>query len=650
MTQIRICCPKCRTPVEDAELGSPLTGELVQDKSCPHCGFRYQVRDGITDFAPEDHFYWGEISQERMEEINRRAEQTGWFQALSGCVESISNRDLTYYLFDRVRIAGLVHYYNPERKEAALDLGSGWGPIAFGLSEFYDTVYSMDGVYERMRYQAIRARQDRVSNIRILKGNLLRLPLSDDSMDTIVVNGVLEWVGLSDRMADPQQLQNQFLSEVYRVLKPGGRLYIGIENRFGAQYLLGGRDHSGLRFTSLMPRWMANGVMKLFGQQVSEGGEDFSFSDMGASYRTLTHSIPGYRKLLRQAGFARPRIHWTRADYNYPWVSGTLDGNSLKLYLEYFASQASGPDQTLDRWIARLPKSILGFLVQLFSTDLLIVASKEESIDGLEEQIARTPPQGSFLRTTLETRANLNTTYWFLNGHGVGRIAQLRPISQEGTRALAVETLDLPGGHPLRPNVLGEVRRVARWLADFQAKNQSGLWPTEQPQAEMHELVERAKQFAQDRDLEALLEEYDRQYQKEIATCAVPVVVEHGDLAPSNIIIIPNDTIRPIHWEHSKKSGNPMMDIGALYLAMLTEINAGDDNTADVLRQVRAIQESYRVPFEIPWHLSPGYFALRSLAREMGDAELGPENYMSWKYWMHLLPITLRYRYTGEVK
>ena len=52
----------------------------------------------------------------------------------------------------------------------------------------------------------------------------------------------------------PRVLQERFLGQLAACLKPGGALYVGIENRFGRMFWRGTPDHQGLRYTSLMPK------------------------------------------------------------------------------------------------------------------------------------------------------------------------------------------------------------------------------------------------------------------------------------------------------------------------------------------------------------------------------------------------------------
>ena len=81
----------------------------------------------------------------------------------------------------------------------------------------------------------------------------MALPLAENSFDLVIVNGVLEWVGEWDLTVDPRTVQVNFLKKILRLLKDDGILLIGIENRIGWGLFLGGEDHSGMAYTSLVP-------------------------------------------------------------------------------------------------------------------------------------------------------------------------------------------------------------------------------------------------------------------------------------------------------------------------------------------------------------------------------------------------------------
>ena len=129
------------------------------------------------------------------------------------------------------------------------------------------------------------------------------LPFCDGSFDLVILNGVLEWVGAYSDSKSPSQCQKDLLREISRVLRPGGSLYIGIENRFGYKFLLGKPDdHSQVMYTSLLPRFLADRRM---------------IKIKGKPYRTYTYSYWGLKRLLGKCGFHNVKIALSLPDYRY---------------------------------------------------------------------------------------------------------------------------------------------------------------------------------------------------------------------------------------------------------------------------------------------------------------------------------------------
>lgn len=289
-----IYCPSCRHPLAGSS-------GLQAENRCPQCGAAFAIRGDIVDFIPQDDFYWGETDQAKIRRINDQAEASGdWYGSIT---RNLADRPrLIRYITDSSRMGWLFHVYDERNHAACLDVGSGWGMISFGLSHFYDTVYSLDGVYERLRFQSIRARSDGVDNIRFLRSSLLKLPLGDHSLDLIALNGVLEWVGLSDPNREPHELQRMFLAEIARLLKPEGKVFLGIENRFGLQYLLGHKDHSGLSFTSLAPRPVADWMVAR-----SAGSEQGDFTPLNLLITPQGELTPAHWDFSRARGV--PYMH-----------------------------------------------------------------------------------------------------------------------------------------------------------------------------------------------------------------------------------------------------------------------------------------------------------------------------------------------------
>lgn len=92
-----------------------------------------------------------------------------------------------------------------------LDVGTGNGEIASYLSEIYD-VMSVDVLDQRLQKEEYKFIQTKSE----------KLPFSNNSFDFVVSNHVIEHV--------PDA--NLHLTEIFRILKPGGLVYLATPNRF----------------------------------------------------------------------------------------------------------------------------------------------------------------------------------------------------------------------------------------------------------------------------------------------------------------------------------------------------------------------------------------------------------------------------------
>src|SRR5207245_4755948 len=108
------------------------------------------------------------------------------------------------------------------------------------------------------------------------------------------------------------------------MLKPDGSLFIGIENRLGLNYLVGSPDHSGYPFTSLLPRFVAAGLVRICDRLLRPSVTAKRSTLAGGRYLTWTYTIPGYIRLLRRAGFQHVEVYWCYPSYNLAKFSGSL--------------------------------------------------------------------------------------------------------------------------------------------------------------------------------------------------------------------------------------------------------------------------------------------------------------------------------------
>lgn len=246
--------------------------------------------------------YWGEVGKEKMERYVAEI-KNGGFEAFKEKLFSFSeDRGFYDFIFNDVRTDW--RFCLPIKKGwKVLDVGAGLGANTFVLAKEVSEVYAMERAVLRAEFLDLRKKHERADNVKIISGDALSLPFEDGSFDLVVANGFFEWVGVTDKFSSPKKAQEHFLKEVLRVLKKGGFLYIGIENRFAANYFFGGIDHSGLHLTSWMPRILADFYTRI---------------RTGRKYQTYTYSKFGYEKMLWKAGFNGVEFYLVMPGYNFP--------------------------------------------------------------------------------------------------------------------------------------------------------------------------------------------------------------------------------------------------------------------------------------------------------------------------------------------
>ncbi len=273
--------------------------------SCPRCGRVGEYHADIPRFSSQE-FYWGEIPRQQMQELNEQARRVGWRRAIS---DGLSDDNLRSYISSPHR-ADFHYLWQMPDGATVLDVGAGLGGISAALagSGRFARVVALEAIWERADFIQSRATEDDLA-IDVICADFLNPPLALEQFDAIVLNGVLEWAALNTD-GDPRDTQLAFLKRILGLLKPGGLVCLGIENRVGAESFRGALDHSGLPYTSLMPRRLASyWCSRTFNQYRSKANR---------GYRTYTYSLAGYQKLLREAGFIDTQPYHAWDGYNSP--------------------------------------------------------------------------------------------------------------------------------------------------------------------------------------------------------------------------------------------------------------------------------------------------------------------------------------------
>lgn len=209
------------------------------------------------------------------------------------------------YVFSDDRHAGLIEFLAqwialPEAR--VLDLGCGAGVVTNGLARVCREAVGIDGNADNVALSAHYASESGLDNVEFIHARANTLPLKSCSLDLVLLNGVLEWVGLNDQGLDPRDLQLDVLREINRVLRPGGLLYVGIENRLHPRALM--RDpHTHLPLVNALPRRMA---------------DYFARWHSGSPFQSYIYSHRGTEVLLRHAGFQCVDKYVPFPSYQYP--------------------------------------------------------------------------------------------------------------------------------------------------------------------------------------------------------------------------------------------------------------------------------------------------------------------------------------------
>lgn len=288
-----LICPKC-------------TGSLTETRekaTCTKCLHVYEVKDGIPVLRQNNDVFYGEFPQADMKRLLEEARTD-----LEGTIRRyLRERDAPPRLGEYILGCGRAgwQYLLPINKTAkVLDLGCGWGTLAWSLSNSCGHVVACDSTLERMQLLGLRRQFDGLKNLQLVcAGDGNYLPFSSGTFDIVVVNGVLEWVP-SGLFGNPRDVQLAFLREIRRVLKHDGCLFLGIENRYAWKtWFMNADGHTALRFVPWLPRWMADLYSRINGK---------------GNYRNFLYGRRGYCELLSAAGFDFTEFYVPSPGYHHP--------------------------------------------------------------------------------------------------------------------------------------------------------------------------------------------------------------------------------------------------------------------------------------------------------------------------------------------
>lgn len=175
------------------------------------------------------------------------------------------------------------------KSDEVLEIGAGMGAITGALARRCKKVDCVELSKRRSLVNAYRHKN--MDNINIIVGNFQDVVL-DRQYDAVTLIGVFEYAQYYIDAKDPYIA---FLEKISNNLKPGGRLYIAIENKLGMKYFAGrNEDHTGVPF---------------------RGIEGYAGDD---KVRTFTKSQ--LQNMLAKSGYSNVEFYYPFPDYKLPTV------------------------------------------------------------------------------------------------------------------------------------------------------------------------------------------------------------------------------------------------------------------------------------------------------------------------------------------
>lgn len=181
----------------------------------------------------------------------------------------------------------VLKWYEFDKKANLLEIGAGCGAVTGLFCEKVGRVVAIDLSKRRSTINATRNRN--FDNLEILVGNFEDIKI-DEKFDYITLIGVLEYSIYYLNSPDPFI---DMLKKVKSMLKPGGKLLLAIENKYGLKYWAGAtEDHTGNLF---------DGIQGYVGVD-----------------KVRTFSKGTLKKMLEKAGFESNDFYYPFPDYKLP--------------------------------------------------------------------------------------------------------------------------------------------------------------------------------------------------------------------------------------------------------------------------------------------------------------------------------------------
>ena len=222
------------------------------------------------------------------------------YAAAQEAVNAGKTRD---YLLPRARALGA---------RRVLDVGCGVGTMVRTFDEDGLEAYGVDLPGLHRHWQRLGLSPERMF---VIDPQTLRLPFADNSIDFVYTLGVIEHIGTtnghSDRRPDYHAVRQQWLREVYRVVKPGGAMLVAGPNRGFPVDAAHDLDTRANALERRLSAWLGLSVHRVWGEYFLWNYGDVHRYLQGLPYRLEPQSVEGFLSF----GRARGALHHLASAY-----------------------------------------------------------------------------------------------------------------------------------------------------------------------------------------------------------------------------------------------------------------------------------------------------------------------------------------------
>lgn len=279
---------------------------------CFNCSKEWLIdSDDITRLR-EDNVFFGNNRKEMndlLSEIRKISTWEKFEEKISEFEKKYSDFNYDYCL--NPKRADFTFLGDFEQK-IVVDLGAGYGSIAIPLAKRAKVVIALEACLERIKFLSLVAKLRNINNIIPIHGEVIKLPLKEETVDRFIMIGLLEY--FSNR-------QEGFLKYLYQFLKPKGEVWVGIENRLSPIHFLGKTYHSEeFPFEPLLPRFVAAFIRRII---------------KNAPLKTALHTKKGYFHLFRKAGFKNIEFFYAFPNYkNQKFITSNAKFKMVSAFLK----------------------------------------------------------------------------------------------------------------------------------------------------------------------------------------------------------------------------------------------------------------------------------------------------------------------------